>query len=258
MRHTANHSLEAIATRDELRASSAISSDDWLHPRELAEFSRLRDAGAREAWRFGRRLGKQLVLEALDGPSQPAATIAICSRNERRRSVRPAITIAEQFVPWSLSISHSERLVAAVLDTRPGFNVGVDVAIRQTFRPGFLRTWFFPSEQEWAQSGSPETASIIWAAKEAVYKALNNGESFAPHMVEIFVRDVELREGEAPAELTFSLCARYRGRDVSSECEIECRTLDRDVVVIARRWESLSCIELSRQPDGARDLVGEN
>ncbi|MEX2285520.1 MAG: 4'-phosphopantetheinyl transferase superfamily protein [Planctomycetaceae bacterium] len=234
------------------------------------------------------------------------ATIAICSRNERRQSVRPAITIAEQIVPWSLSISHSERLVAALLITRPGITVGVDLASRQPFRPGFLRTWFFPSEQEWAQSGPSDIAAIIWAAKEAVYKAFNEGESFAPHMVEILERSWE---GEAPAEpclagalstaglksvvdcpptltlpreggggsttdvaLTFEapesvgaldgssgrLSARYRGRDVSSECQIEYRTLDNDVVVIARRCEASHCIEFSREPDGARDLVGEN
>ena len=54
------------------------------------------------------------------------------------------------------------------------------------FSDGFVGLWFTPLEQCWFhETQSPGIASFIWAAKEALYKACNQGESFAPRDVEV-------------------------------------------------------------------------
>ena len=50
----------------------------------------------------------------------------------------------------------------------------------------FIRLWFTPAEQQWLREAeAPNLASVLWASKEAIYKALNAGESFAPRAVEL-------------------------------------------------------------------------
>ena len=54
------------------------------------------------------------------------------------------------------------------------------------YRAGFTRLWFTRAEQEWFdRGGASEIGCLLWAAKEAVFKACNRGESFEPAAIEI-------------------------------------------------------------------------
>ena len=81
---------------------------------------------------------------------------------------------------WSLSISHScHGVLAAVAPPGVSHWRGPGVQHCQS-RPGLRSHVVHP----WRAPGSPRrlysSASTIWAAKEAAYKASNHGEPFAP------------------------------------------------------------------------------
>jgi phosphopantetheinyl transferase len=212
--------FECVATCDELRTLPALTAEDWLHPLERVELARLRDARRREAWLFGRWVAKQLVQQALGFGARDLASIAVTSRNESGESVRPAIAVDDEILPWSLSITHGERLVAAFLETEPGAAIGIDVVQRQPLSASFQEAWLTANERQWASAAGADAACIIWGAKEAVYKAYNNGERFAPRKIEI-VPDASGR-----------LTARYGGNDL--HCEIESRVFADDIIVIVQ------------------------
>lgn len=230
--------FECIATCDELRAVPELRSEkraksgwpglgalrspgeDWLHPLELVELARLRDARRRESWLFGRWVAKQLVLQALDSSPDDLSSVAVTTRNEAGESVRPTILMDNEVLPWSLSISHGERLVAAFLETDSNATIGIDIVSRESLAAGFQTAWFTANEQKWVSSADADAACIVWGSKEAVYKAANNGERFAPRKFEI--------SPDAAGNLT----ARYCGRELV--CEIESRVFADDLIVMAK------------------------
>ena len=211
---------ERVAAWSDLRRLPDWQSPDWLNPIEHGELDRLRNPRRREAWLGGRWLAKMLVREHCDFASCDLSAIAVTSRNGRAESVRPAVFVDGARFPCSLSISHGERLVAALLETAPGVGVGIDIAVRQSFGPGFLDTWFSPAEREWLAGGDAESASFVWAAKEAVYKASNDGERFAPRRIEIL-----------PGEVA-GWQVRRDGRLL--KCDLQSRTIDDDILVVAK------------------------
>jgi 4'-phosphopantetheinyl transferase EntD len=155
-----------------------------LGVRERLELDLWRDQSRRNAWLLGRWVSRQLIAEEYGDST--ASAIEILSRDAQGRVNRPRIWQGQQEQPWSLSISHTSRGAMAVLCMEAGTSVGVDLLPPEPLSDAFLRLWFTQAEQGWCRdSGGTKTASFIWAAKEAVYKAVNQGESFAPRDVEI-------------------------------------------------------------------------
>jgi phosphopantetheinyl transferase (holo-ACP synthase) len=162
----------------------------WLSAHERDALGGLRDRRRREAWLRGRVLAKRLILLALDAAQLvrdfSESGIDICSRNDEGRPVRPSIRIGGRPMPWGLSITHTDDVVAAVLATAPGTCVGVDAVPVAAYGDGFLETWMSSSERGWITgTRDVRTAAIVWAAKEAMYKAVNRGEPFVPRALEI-------------------------------------------------------------------------
>jgi phosphopantetheinyl transferase len=156
----------------------------WLAPAELAELATWHDASRRRAWLAGRKLAKELIAEQAGEESLSA--IEILSLDDGGRPTRPRIRHGQSLLPWSLSISHTGRGVLVALATDENLSIGIDLSAGKTFSEGFLRLWFTPDEQQWiASTGNVGMASFIWGAKEAIYKACNQGESFAPRAVEV-------------------------------------------------------------------------
>jgi phosphopantetheinyl transferase len=185
--------LVRYVARDELREACARSTD-WLHPRERDALRRYRDSEAREAWLGGRIVAKRLAVDALRQGSRasdesPLRDVEIRSRDRAGRPVRPEIRIAGGVVPWCLSISHSARGVLAALSLDPRVRAGVDLTPVEVRSPGFLRLWFTDREQQRLRSLGPRETARYWAAKEAVYKAVNDGERFAPRQIDIVPAD---------------------------------------------------------------------
>jgi phosphopantetheinyl transferase len=157
----------------------------WLAAEERAELGWWRDRSRRRASLAGRMLTKELVAYHA-GATYRREEIEILSRDETSRGKRPRIRCRGVEHPWSLSISHSDGGVLAALCVTDSVRVGVDLARTSGLSEGFVRLWFTPAEQAWLrETDCSSIAGFIWAAKEAVYKACNNGESFSPRDVEV-------------------------------------------------------------------------
>jgi phosphopantetheinyl transferase len=105
----------------------------------------------------------------------------------------------------------------AALSVETGVSVGVDLAPCEPLTDSFVGLWFSPAEQRWSrESNSAATARFIWAAKEAVYKAINQGEGFSP-------RDVEIHKNGS---------CLYRQAPLD-DCRLEQHQIDQQIAVIA-------------------------
>ncbi|HEY7676618.1 MAG TPA: 4'-phosphopantetheinyl transferase superfamily protein, partial [Candidatus Methylomirabilis sp.] len=185
-----------LEARSALRlAWPGSSGEAWLSDGEREVYATLRDARRREAWLFGRLLGKDLILSGMAaapgarGPGGPGR-LEILSRDGLGRAIRPRVLVEGRLRRWALSLAHSDRFVLAVFSQEPGAAVGVDVTPVRPPRAGFLDLWFTPWEHAWirAQGGrGPRCAAALWAVKEAFYKAVNAGERFAPNRIEVRV-----------------------------------------------------------------------
>lgn len=158
---------------------------------ERAEWSHLRNPSRRRVWLAARQLGKQLIVDRVPGAPQDHGLIEILSRDfaAPHKSVRPTVSFSGKPQPWSLSISHTDESVLVALSTNPHVRVGVDLCRRSRVPDGFLQTWFTPAERANVRGEGFDGPMRLWAAKEALYKALNSGEGFAPHAIEVHWRD---------------------------------------------------------------------
>jgi phosphopantetheinyl transferase len=226
---------ERYATYQELRQASGGDFEQFLSAGEREELCRWRDPASREAWMMGRFLSKQLVLSRLGDRRLDPASIEICSRDPQNRRVRPTVRVGGRLQPWNLSISHSKTALLAALSPMPEVAVGVDLTAVEEFSPGFLATWFTKREQIALSVSEPRQTAAYWAIKEAVYKAGNCGESFAPRRIEIF-----------PKEPGKYGCFD-RGVDLSGICNVRTWDIDRQVAVV---------VTLRRQKCIQTDLAG--
>jgi phosphopantetheinyl transferase len=200
--------LRLAEADDELPADEA----DWLTAAERRELSRYRAARRQKAWLCGRWLAKQLVAAGLDRQSEepsprnqpaPHATkvpvvpstggvdvaaeisldqIEILSRDGEGRGIAPVVQVAGRRDHRSLSISHTDRGVVVALANR--VRVGVDLVDLGGLDPAALGFWFTEQEKSELDLDNRHTAAILWAAKEAVFKA-TNGSKFVPQQIQL-------------------------------------------------------------------------
>lgn len=182
---TQSHALLTRYAR--LTEWSGLSLDqNWLSHQEREECDRWRTPERRQMWLAGRWVAKQLIRQNLPDTSTHAGEITILSTNDQKRSVRPSIQIREQpQTDWCLSITHSQRGVLVALAQGSNIKVGIDICEPHSFPASFQNTWFTPREQAAFAMGIPELVRRTWTAKEAIYKAVNQGEPFAPRQIEI-------------------------------------------------------------------------
>ncbi len=201
---------------------------DWLSPREANELAQWRDENRRRSWLLSRIVGKRLVAEAAGAYPRD---IEILSRDVQGRVNRPLLWNAGARLPWSLSISHTERGVLVALAATEHASIGVDLALDDSFSPRIADLWFTPAEQSWyREANSRNIGATIWAAKEALYKIISNGESFAPRAFEI------LANGQC----------RHRGV-LLADCRLQSWSIDGHLAVLAvlpaNRTSNTSCVE---------------
>jgi phosphopantetheinyl transferase len=169
------------APLDELHLPSTTA---WLCAEEQAACARFRDAHRRRAWLSGRLLAKRLVCSrlaalGLDCP-RSAAQIAI-----RSSAHRPVVLLDGRCLPWSLSISHTQRAVLAALSSTPRTRIGVDLVAPQLPGRGFAEAWFSPRERRAITVGDLCALARLWAIKEAAYKAAGHPRPFDPRTIEV-------------------------------------------------------------------------
>lgn len=215
---------------------------------ERAELQRLRDPGRREAWLWGRVVAKGCIRTLSPGRGTPNdrrsegrvrghfanssannqnaplspgpslrgdgenASIEILTLDAVQKGTRPRVLIDGNESDLSISISHSQRAVfVAVSDSG---KIGVDLVDMQDFAPHAMLPWFTTNERQNLETLSPRDIATVWAVKEAIYKAFNEGEPFAPKRI-----DVHLSNGEV-------VDVHYCGRTLRNSCDIIIRELD--------------------------------
>lgn len=226
----------------------------WLCQGEQETALAISHVERRTLWLAGRWAAKALLaqviaqrdaagsrLEKYDPASAaPPEAFYIQSRDCQGRHVRPSVYYCGRLQPWSLSIAHCDSAVYVALATGED-SIGVDVLECCALRPALIRTWFTPREQQQvADDPDPLAAAKCWSLKEAAYKALNQGEPFAP-------RRVELRKD---AEFAYRLL--WNGQAIDRPCAIEVRQIG--------QWIASRCIvgprdSRRRQPEtGSRSV----
>jgi phosphopantetheinyl transferase len=201
----------ALAELDELMCGL---DEDWLSPREQAEFEQWRDDRRRRGWLMSRVLAKQLMG---DTAGATAMDSEILSRDALGRVNRPLVWRHGDVLPWSLSISHSDRGVLVALAPSDEATIGVDLTPEHAFSQSVAETWFTAAELAWyRQANSRQIGAYLWSVKEALYKALSDGESFAPLQFEV------LADGQC----------WHRGA-LLSDCRVQSWTVDGHLAVLA-------------------------
>ncbi len=184
-------SFRHIQRREMQSRFAAVRPHDWLTESELRRCTELHDRDRQEQWLFGRLLAKELISDALDRQQigmQPVRfnDIEIDSRDEGGQAVRPSILLGESRIDYSLSISHTDNMIAAALSHDQSVTVGVDLVSTSHTRAESLLLWMTPRERKWlTNSGNEREVLKAWGLKEAIYKATNRGEHFVPHRIEI-------------------------------------------------------------------------
>jgi phosphopantetheinyl transferase len=159
------------------------AADRWLSLAERREWDRLRSAERRATWLGGRILAKRLIMERLAEPAE----IHIESRSsDGEHGERPTALVAGRALDWALSIAHTRRGVLVALGCEPGVRLGVDLVCRDADRRPLIWT-FTEAERRWLAGGGPQDRlpEQLWAMKEALYKACQQGEGFAPGRIEV-------------------------------------------------------------------------
>lgn len=227
-------SAEHSAVRYE-RLETLVSSPEadltWLTgKRERAERDRLTAGTRRDTWAAGRILCRRLLRDCGLVSDSQADGLQILSRNELGQSDRPTVFLHGVRHPVWLSISHSSRGALVALST--SVRVGVDLVDLQQLPKGSLWIWLTAEERAWIPRDDFRQQATVWAIKEAVYKAVNTGDAFAPAGINIF------------SDGSRYTCA-YRGRLLASECTIQVREIDGHLTAVA---ESLVPPEIPSNP----------
>ncbi|MEX0679046.1 MAG: 4'-phosphopantetheinyl transferase superfamily protein [Pirellulales bacterium] len=172
-------------------ADQSDAAARWLSPGECRAWHRMRSPQRRATWLAGRMLAKRLLLEslALSGEldSWPSGAEIHIESVDAGHGQRPSVFVWGRPLHWALSISHTARGVLAAVTTEPGVTLGVDLVCRRDHPTNRLAWCFTPAELRWLAAGpahrrEPEQ---LWAMKEALYKACQQGEGFAPRRIEV-------------------------------------------------------------------------
>jgi len=202
---------------------------DQLGPREQAEYARYTHPARRRVWRLGRIMCRELLREAAGDTLDAVASIEILSRDDHDDHVRPTVFLRGEQEPQlathlnslPLSIAHFNDAVCVALSTDPQLGVGVDLVEATELGDGFQQTWFSPDERQLVAEGDSSTAVTLWAVKEAVYKAVNNGEQFRP------------KEIEVQRDATGRYRCSVRGHQWGERCTIDVHHRGAQIIVLA-------------------------
>ncbi|MEM9587925.1 MAG: 4'-phosphopantetheinyl transferase superfamily protein [Planctomycetota bacterium] len=218
-----------------LPASWPAKLEDWLTPRELEELSSFRHPSRRDNWIGGRWCAKRLLSSHYGDRTTSLHQWQILSRGSNHRGVYPVVFRDGMVQQLHLSISHSDRVTAAAVSGNDEGKVGLDVVDKGELPESFAASWFSKGERN-VLLASGWSYAAGWAAKEAVYKACNEGESFQP-------RGVQLTHAD-----DHGCSVRYQSTQVA---DVHLTCFDKAVIAIARRieWESRSLSQANREEE---------
>jgi phosphopantetheinyl transferase len=155
----------------------------WLSAEELRCYSQFGDKPAALAWLGGRWCAKQLLCSHLGVTKSQLSRIHVQTRNGLQQGVRPWVFLDGQLQSTQISLAHSSRLATAVLLGEEVGEIGIDISDPDANHEAVREFWFSDHEVAWCEAGvSPQA---IWSLKEAIYKAVNQGEPFRPRGLDI-------------------------------------------------------------------------
>lgn len=180
--------MPVAPTQSSLGLYTIAHSDDSvgvadLHQHERDEYSALPHDARRADWLAGRHAAKRAIAAHCDVPKGRVRLIA-------RRGAAPIALLRNDDASWtelpiSLSISHHDgRGLAAVADCPA--RVGVDLARSGEIEREHHRYFLAPSER--AVAGRVG-ATLVWALKEAAWKALSLGDAMSFIALELAIDD---------------------------------------------------------------------
>ena len=210
------------ATFEELAVENSAMALDWLSPAESALWKQFRSPMRKQTFLAGRILAKRLLQERhCPALACKPGQITILSNRPGSSGIRPRITLAGRRLVYSLSISHTCDTVLVGGTNRFGLTVGVDLVRMRRLGAAFERSWLTEAEAALLRDNEVDmTVSDIWAMKEAVYKACNRGEAFAPRSVEIRLA------ADGPT-------VRYHGRNLRHRCRVRVWRWGDEVAAVA-------------------------
>ncbi|MCC6493950.1 MAG: 4'-phosphopantetheinyl transferase superfamily protein [Pirellulales bacterium] len=171
--------VERHLTTAEFETSRATAAPRWLSASERQRTRQFRCAARRRQWLMGRWVAKLLVQEHA-ARRLPLADIHIESRDGRGRPAPPKALLRGAQCRLELAIAHSEHGATAALAPH-GWTVGCDLTPCTAVASAVVRRFMTGHEQSWiAADAGPRAASVVWALKEATYKALGAGRPFLP------------------------------------------------------------------------------
>ncbi|QEG00268.1 4'-phosphopantetheinyl transferase [Stieleria maiorica] len=194
MRISCSESWMTVTARRGTTASTPpwpMTLRSWLTPPEIDELDCFRAPNRRRDWIGGRWCAKQLLVEMFSDADDSPLKWQILSRASARRGRRPVVYRNDVRQPIDLSLAHCASItVAAVghnhhdLDPPEGCRIGVDAIDRTALPDSFAQAWFSTAERHRLENRR-WTIAAGWAAKEAAFKACNDGEPFRPRHVQI-------------------------------------------------------------------------
>jgi 4'-phosphopantetheinyl transferase EntD len=186
--------IYCYAPIERLRPMFEAPPANWLSEGECRALARMHSRARRETFLAGRLLAKRLVLRDIYAKNafsagQPfAAGDALVTYRDieiRSEGKRPEVLICGRSLDLPLSIAHTSRAAMAALGSVPDRQLGIDLVELREYGHSFAEVWFTPGERCRLAGAGPSGAAIVWAIKEATYKATNSGEPFDPRLVEL-------------------------------------------------------------------------
>jgi phosphopantetheinyl transferase len=175
-----------------LAANSHLTGGEaCLSPAEQQVFAGLRFPKRRAEWLLGRLAAKTLLQRCSpEMASLPGPAIEI----GKKAKGAPYYQVRGEFLPVSLSISHRSGLAFCALCFNPALTIGVDLEQVEPRQAGFIEDYFTPLEVEMVytcpQNQQAFMTALVWSAKEAALKALEEGLRLDTRQVAVSVDGV--------------------------------------------------------------------
>jgi phosphopantetheinyl transferase len=201
--------------------SPSLVSVNYLSCNEQIQYASLHDERYRLNWYTG-RLAAKMLLSSMIVPRPAFSDLEIISTNGLGFGIRPLALCSGRALTYDISIAHSEG-AALVAATHAGQSrIGVDLVHIPTMPTNHaLDVWLTKEENNWLEADENINLQFrnaaLWAGKEAIYKALNQGEGFAPAQISLQPKSKN----------------RFSGSAWNRQCEISIQCIGNHVAAFA-------------------------
>ena len=184
-------SIRCRYTPVQLPADRSGAADRWLSPAERRALNRMRSPQRQATWLAGRMLAKKVLMKSLADTTDligiPSGAEIHIESTGAGHGQRPSVFVSGRPLDFALSIAHTARGILVAVATEAGVTLGVDLVCRHDLQTKRLAWCFTPAELRWLAAAPAEgrVPERLWAMKEALYKACQQGEGFAPRRIEV-------------------------------------------------------------------------